>query len=94
MPMQNIQQIKIREQKRLQSGPSLGERQEMSEAEEILEHLIDTLQTAEVWVRVMEEVMEEEGLDMASTLDSRVQAARTEAERLLAQARTVGQRLD
>ncbi len=92
MPMQNIQQIKMREQKRLQSGPSLGERQEMSEAEEILEHLIDTLQTAEVWVRVLEEVVVEEGLDLASTLDSSVQAAKEEAESLLTQARTLGNR--
>ena len=64
----------------------------MSEAEEILEHLIDTLQTAEVWVRVMEEVVEEEGLATASTLYSRIQAAKVEAESQLAQARASNQR--
>lgn len=63
----------------------------MSETVEALEALIETLETAEVWVRVIEEVMEEEGLAVESTLGNRVQAAKVEAESLLAQALVFGE---
>jgi hypothetical protein len=43
-------------------------------------------------VRVIAEVMEEEGVAVESTLDSRVQAAKVEAEALLAQARVFGEK--
>lgn len=64
----------------------------MSESEEALVALIETLQTAEIRVRVIKEVMEEERLGLVTTLDSRVQAAKTEAESLLTQARALNQR--
>jgi hypothetical protein len=50
------------------SGRACSKRWEMSEMEEALEAVIDTLQATEVCVRVMKEVIKEEGLDVAGHL--------------------------